>query len=170
MTNLISITDFVYPYKLVVDSEENLTRINELIAFYQEAFLRKVLGFETLNDFEQNYNSIFWQKFINGELYTVDGIIYNYSGIKKPLAMYCFVNFIEHLQYRATENGFLISTQKNGTAIMPYTVIVTVNNKLCELNFYETGFANVYHFLTTNSTSVPAWVFSPFKAINRFDL
>lgn len=178
MVNLVTSSDFVYPYSIVNEGVALQTRLNNIIATYQPTILKEILGDLEYYNFENDFvgsspQSTIWLNFLNGTTWdvSVNGatITVSFAGIKPVLAKQLYYYYNLSVLTTKMQSGEGKITFQNSEQVAPNELIIQAwNDSLLDigqdsndsLNENEEYLGTVYNYLDRNSTSFPNWVFS----------
>jgi hypothetical protein len=159
MDNLITVSDFKAPYKIIANDEAVQQRVSEVIAFAQSDFLQRILGRLEYDKLEASPSNAEWVSFISGKNYTAGGVDYKYAGIKAPLAMYAFKFIQDEFLSDPVPLGYISREFKNGKYAYPANRVIESWNRMVNLTFgynYRDGYyPTVERFLLDNETDYP---------------
>lgn len=191
MVNIITDTDFSYPYLPVVTDDATLSRIDNIITEYQPKILIDILGnleYENLyNDYGSNptptnpiwvdfINGTTWQEIVNNIVVTI-----NYKGIKPILTRLIYYYYIMSVQTLKMESGEGRGVFQNANQINPDDLIRFSYNEAISLigydwpnnincNSLEKYRGTVFNYLYNNKSSFPNWEFTQLKGINAMGI
>lgn len=180
LPQLVTYTDFVYPYLPVVNEPALLEQLNAVILSTQENYLKKMLGTIEFQNFVNNYSgTVFtspWIEFVNGANWIKQSkgvnITVKYPGIASVLSYYMYYEYIKSKQTVKMQSGEGVTKFQNASQVVPVDLAVDAYNKGVELtgfdcnNDLEEYNGTVYNFIEENENSFPNWDFKQIKKIN----
>jgi hypothetical protein len=176
MDNLIKLSQFSAPIKVLSNNENIEARLNDVISEAQERYLFRILGvieYNRLKDADLT-GSNEWTRFVNGHTYTKNGKEYRYGGIKNVLLHLIFYDLQRELINDPILRGYSQAEYAEGMKVIPNRRIVQSWNKGVDLlsdYMYEIAdYPTVENFLNDFDTDYPDWNYKRFKKINQFNL
>lgn len=185
--NLITISDFKYPYKVVANEPALVTRLTELIETKQQDILLKILGSIEVSNFEVDFDggsvpqSDLWLNFLNGETWAANNNNQDFSiiyrGIKPVLVRFIYYYYIESTQSVKMQSGEGAAKFQNSNQIVPDDLIRGAykagvdligndwveGERISDLDEYK---PTVFNYLYRNIDLLPNLEFGNYKKLN----
>lgn len=134
------------------------TTLNWIIDQYEPIILQDILGqlyYELLTEIDNGIvDGSKWDLLLNGGVYEVDGVKYQFKGVKYLVACYIYFYYIRERQVETAKFGGKISEYENGTFVsLRYKAIRNWNNSFRLLGISKCSAKRsdtLIHFLYNN--------------------
>lgn len=146
MDRLIDIQDFTSPYKVAQDvaGSQYSDDLNDAILYYQNVYLKHILGEDGFNAFE------------SADI-TIPGVWTNFWQVAKtPCKLFIYAHITDNMPYVIGQSGFEINNPEHGFKTKPHNLINAALRKSNLLTGTALDYENtVLGFLVENEDLLP---------------